>query len=122
MLWRKNYLSNFFFSILSEVQPLGFGYLKAGLLARKQYSSGRPTDRPCRPRFSVVFVGPRARTDMLRKFNVALHAYHSLKNFPLSAACLMFSKFRQGSPPPQRKSNPTAQFVPLLHSPTPLFP
>jgi hypothetical protein len=29
----------------------------AGLLARSQFASGRSSDRPTRPRFSVVFLG-----------------------------------------------------------------
>jgi hypothetical protein len=46
----------------------------AGLLARSQFASGRFCDRPTRPRFSAVFLGPRANAVLLPKFHVTLHA------------------------------------------------
>jgi hypothetical protein len=49
----------------------------AGLLARIQFASGRPCDRPTRSRFSVVFFGPRANAELVPKFHVSLHASHA---------------------------------------------
>jgi hypothetical protein len=59
----------------------------AGLLARSQFASGRSCDRPTRPRFHVVFLGPRANAESVPKFHVALHASHA-------ALPLVTSKFR----------------------------
>jgi hypothetical protein len=53
----------------------------AGLLARIQFACGRSCDRPPSPRFSVVFLGPRANAELIPKFHVALHASH--QNFAL---------------------------------------
>jgi hypothetical protein len=49
----------------------------AGLLARIQLASRRFCDRPTRSRFSVVFFGPRANSELVPKFHVALHASHA---------------------------------------------
>jgi D-Tyr-tRNAtyr deacylase len=46
----------------------------AGLLAISQFASGRSCDRPTRSRFSVAFLGPRANSELVTKFQVALHA------------------------------------------------
>jgi hypothetical protein len=51
--------------------------VKAGLLVRSQFASGRSCDRPTRLRFSVVFLGPRANAELVPKFHVALHASHA---------------------------------------------
>jgi hypothetical protein len=51
----------------------------AGLLARSQFASGRSCDRPTRSRLSVAFLGPRASTELVPKFHVALHATHAAK-------------------------------------------
>jgi hypothetical protein len=48
---------------------------KARLLARSQFVSGRCCDRPTR--FSVVFLGPRANSELVSKFHFALHASHA---------------------------------------------
>jgi hypothetical protein len=48
-----------------------------GLLARSQFASERSCDRPSRSRFSVVFLVPRANTELVLKFHVALHASHA---------------------------------------------
>jgi hypothetical protein len=48
-----------------------------GLLARSQFASGRSCDRPTRSRFSVVFLGLRANSELLHKFHIALHASHA---------------------------------------------
>jgi hypothetical protein len=58
----------------TNVRAPGFN---AGLLARSQFASGRSCDRPTRSRFSVVFLGPRANTELVPKFHVALHASHA---------------------------------------------
>jgi hypothetical protein len=50
----------------------------AGLLARSQCASGRYCDRPTRPRFSMVFLGPRANAELVSKFHIALHASHAV--------------------------------------------
>jgi hypothetical protein len=49
----------------------------AGLLARSQFASERFCDRPTLSRFSVVFLGPRANTELVPKFHVALHTSHA---------------------------------------------
>jgi hypothetical protein len=49
----------------------------AGLLARSQFASGKSCDRLTRSRFSVVFLGPGANAELVRKFNFALHASHA---------------------------------------------
>jgi hypothetical protein len=49
----------------------------AGLLARSQFASGRPCDRPTRARFSVVLLGPRANAELVPNFHVVLHASHA---------------------------------------------
>jgi hypothetical protein len=46
----------------------------AGLLARNQFASGRSCHRPTKSRFSVVFFGPRANSEFVPKFHVALYA------------------------------------------------
>jgi hypothetical protein len=48
--------------------------LNAGLLARSQFVSGRPCDRPTRSRFSVAFLGRRANAEFVLKFHVPLLA------------------------------------------------
>jgi hypothetical protein len=58
----------------TNVRASGFN---AGLLARSQFASGRSFDRPTRLRFSVLFLGPRANTESVPKFHVALHASHA---------------------------------------------
>jgi hypothetical protein len=55
----------------TNVRARGFN---AGLLARSQFASGRSCDRPTRSRFPVVFLVPRANTELVPKFLVALHA------------------------------------------------
>jgi hypothetical protein len=62
----------------TNVRVRGFN---AGLLARSQFASGRSWDRPTRSRFPVVFLGPRANTELISKFHVALHA--SLATVPM---------------------------------------
>jgi hypothetical protein len=54
-----------------------FRGFNAGLLARSQFASGRSCDRPTRSRISVVFLGPRANSELVPKFHVALHASHA---------------------------------------------
>jgi hypothetical protein len=59
-----------------------------GLLARSQFASGRPCDRPTRSRLSVVFLCPRANAELVHKFHVAMHTSHATvpmitKNFAL---------------------------------------
>jgi hypothetical protein len=56
------------------VRARGFG---AWLLARSEFASGRPCDRPTRSRFSVVFLSPRANAELIPKPYVALHASHA---------------------------------------------
>jgi hypothetical protein len=51
--------------------------VKAELLASSQFASGMSCDRPTRSRFSVVFLGPRANSELVPKFHVALHASHA---------------------------------------------
>jgi hypothetical protein len=58
----------------TNVRVRGFN---AGLLARSQFASGRSCDWPTRLRFSVLFLGPRANTELVPKFHVALHASHA---------------------------------------------
>jgi len=52
-------------------------YLKARLLGRSHYASGRSCDRPTRSRFSVVFLGPIANAKLVPQIHVAFHASHS---------------------------------------------
>jgi hypothetical protein len=47
-----------------------------GLLAKSQLHSELGT-RPTRSRFSVVFLGPRANSELVPKFQVALPASHA---------------------------------------------
>jgi hypothetical protein len=42
----------------------------AGLLARSQFASGRPCNRPTQARFSVVFFGSRANAELVPKFHM----------------------------------------------------
>jgi hypothetical protein len=56
----------------------------AGLLARSQFASGRSCDRPTRTRFSVVFLGPRANSELVPKFHVALYASHAALQMVIS--------------------------------------
>jgi hypothetical protein len=58
----------------TNIRSRGF---HAGLLARSQFASGRSCDWPTRSRFPVVFLGPRANTELVPKFHVALHASHA---------------------------------------------
>jgi hypothetical protein len=48
-----------------------------GLLARSQFASRRSCDRPTRPRFSVIFLGPRANAELVAKFHIGLHASYA---------------------------------------------
>jgi hypothetical protein len=57
--------------------------INAGLLARSQFEFGRSCDRPTRSRFSVVFFVPRANSELVPKFHVALYASHAA--FPMVA-------------------------------------
>jgi hypothetical protein len=43
----------------------------------KVFASGRSCDRTTRSRFSVVFLGPRANTELVPKFHVSLQASHA---------------------------------------------
>jgi hypothetical protein len=59
-------------SLETNVRVRGFN---VALLTRSQFASGRRScDRPTRSRFSVAFLGPRANTELVPKFHVALHA------------------------------------------------
>jgi hypothetical protein len=49
----------------------------AGLLARSQFASGRSRDRPTQSSFPLVFLGPRANSELVSKFHVALQASHA---------------------------------------------
>jgi hypothetical protein len=49
----------------------------AGLLARSQFASLKSCDRPTQSRFSVVFLGPRANSELVSNFHVALLASHA---------------------------------------------
>jgi hypothetical protein len=51
---------------------------KAGLLARSQFAPTLSCDRPTRSRFPVVFLGPRANSELVPKFHAALHASHAV--------------------------------------------
>jgi hypothetical protein len=53
---------------------LGLTDLMLDCLARSQFASGRSCDQPTRSRFSVVFFGPRANSELVPKFHIALHA------------------------------------------------
>jgi hypothetical protein len=55
----------------TNVRVRGFN---SGLLARRQFASGRSCDQPARSRFSVVFLAPRANAELVPKFYIALHA------------------------------------------------
>jgi hypothetical protein len=41
------------------------------------HPEGPACDRPTRPGFSVVFLGPRANGELVPKFHFALHASHA---------------------------------------------
>jgi hypothetical protein len=64
--------------------------LNSKLLALSQFASGRSCNWPTRSRFSMIFLGPRANTELVTKFHVAMHALHALfpmvvlKNFALN--------------------------------------
>jgi len=51
--------------------------LKARLLVRGHYASGRSCDRPTQSRFSMVSLGPIANVKLLPQIHVAIHASHS---------------------------------------------
>jgi hypothetical protein len=49
----------------------------ACVLAKYQFPSRRPCDRPTRSKYSVVFLDLRANAELVPKFHVALHASHA---------------------------------------------
>jgi hypothetical protein len=53
---------------------LGLADLMPDCWLEVKFASGRSCDRPTRSGFSVVFLGPRANAELVRKFHVALHA------------------------------------------------
>jgi hypothetical protein len=77
----------------TNVRARGFG---AGLMASNQFASGRSCERPTLPTLSVVFLGPRANAELVPKFHVALHAFHTalpmvtLKMSPYTDVTLTF--------------------------------
>jgi hypothetical protein len=77
----KNKYFNFF--LQTRQQPrwgltLGLAYLMPdGWLDRSQSVSGRSCGRPNISRFFVVFLGPRAKAELVPKFHVALHDSHA---------------------------------------------
>jgi hypothetical protein len=118
---------NFFFCLLScyvSWTHLGVrclysccyvSWVNAGLLARSQFTSGRPYDWPTRSRFS------RANVELVPKFQVALRASHAalpmetLKILPCTNVTLIFvfdfglyhpvhGGYGWGSPTPRRRS------------------
>jgi hypothetical protein len=78
----------------TNVRVRGFN---AELLARSEFASGRSCDRPTRSRFSVVFLGLRANSELVPKFHVALHDSHAalpivtLKISPCTDVTLTFN-------------------------------
>jgi hypothetical protein len=90
--WKKE-KKNTTAEIGTNVRVRGFN---AGLLARRQFASGRSCDRPTRSRFSVLFLGPRANAELVPTFHVALHASHgalpmvTLKMLPYTNMTLIF--------------------------------
>jgi hypothetical protein len=48
----------------------------ARLLATSQFASGRSCDQSTPSSFFVIFLGPRANTELVSKLHVALHAPH----------------------------------------------
>jgi hypothetical protein len=53
------------------------GSFNAGLLSGGQVVSGSSCNRPNRSKFSVVYLGSRANTELVLEFNVALYASHA---------------------------------------------
>jgi hypothetical protein len=67
----KNKYINLFLFKLSNSQigtNVRIRVFNAGLLARSQFASGRSCNRPTRSKFSVVFLGPRAKAQLVPKF------------------------------------------------------
>jgi hypothetical protein len=88
--------------------PLGPVYFSAGLQARSQYACAWYCDRPTRSTFSVVFLHPRAKAELIVNIHVAVHASHT--------AVPVLSKFRHSAALQVLKP---AQMLhsPLLHTP-----
>jgi hypothetical protein len=91
--------------------PPCFAYLKAALLARSQYASGRPSDRPTQPRFSVAFLCPGS------KKRVPLHASYVAipkltPNFPPKCIPTKVIKISSRCTTPNTKSSPNTQILP----------
>jgi hypothetical protein len=61
----------------------------ARLLARSQFTSRRSCDQPTLSRFSMVFLGLGANTELVPKFHNALHASHAA----LSMVILQISSY-----------------------------
>jgi hypothetical protein len=100
-------------------------YLKAGLLARSQYVSGRSSDPPTRSKFSAALLGPGEHGGLVQYIKSTWHCMlsmqSSISNFLSRRSTPTVTKFRHNAALQTQNSAQMLNFFPLLHTQTPIF-
>ena len=121
---QKKYIWIFWTIYQQPIQRPTVGYVhsKAGLLARNQFASGRPRDRPNQSRFSTIFLGPRANAFNCMPLKQPLPKLTSILCLRQNAALHTWSKFRHNAALYTLNSAQRFNWFPLLHISNSPFP